>query len=151
MDEMVAEAVKSGSSVLEAGVLWSGYIKLGKWYRSKERKVGKNPFCSYMLNKKWTMEEELNNHLLRFQQVTVSSLFISVNCILTFQAGLLVLEVLFKAKPEDDKPKPLILEHFYLPLGIWSVGTMISLLCFIAEIIINHKSKANLPSNGNAP
>ena len=42
------------------------------WYRSKSRKAGHNPFSSYMMNKKWTLEEEFNNHLLRFQQVTVS-------------------------------------------------------------------------------
>ena len=43
----------------------------GKWYRSKERAEGLN-FASYMTNKKWTLEEEFNNHMLRFQQVTVS-------------------------------------------------------------------------------
>ena len=41
------------------------------WYRSKGKKGGTNPFYSYLLNKKWTLEEEFNNHLLRFQQVTV--------------------------------------------------------------------------------
>ena len=47
------------------------------WYRSKEKKGGKNPFTSYMLNKKWTFEEEFNNHMMRFQQVTVSSIYFS--------------------------------------------------------------------------
>ena len=75
MDRMVNVSIMSGSSVLEAGALWSGYLPLGKWYRSKERKVGQNPFYSFMMNKKWTMEEELNNHMMRFQQVTVSSIF----------------------------------------------------------------------------
>ena len=45
---------------------------MGKWYRSKERKSGESPFASNMLNKKWTLEEEFNNHILRFQQVNVS-------------------------------------------------------------------------------
>ena len=27
------------------------------------------------------------------------------------------------------------MEHFYLPLGMWMVGLLISLLCFLAEII----------------
>ena len=42
-----------------------------KWYRSKDKKGGEHPFTTYMLNKKWTLEEEFNNHILRFQQVTV--------------------------------------------------------------------------------
>ena len=50
-------------------------LKYGKWYRSKERKVGINPFGSYMLNKKWTLEEEFNNHMMQFQQVTASSIY----------------------------------------------------------------------------
>ena len=46
----------------------------GRWHRSKDKKGGKNPFASYMMNKKWTLEEEFNNHMLRFQQVTLSSI-----------------------------------------------------------------------------
>ena len=52
-----------------------------RWYRSKDKLGGKNPFASYMINKKWTLEEEFNNHMLRFQQVTVLYLF---NYIITF-------------------------------------------------------------------
>ena len=58
-----------------------------RWYRSKEKKGGINPFGSYMLNKKWTLEEELNNHMLRFQQVKCS-LLISPNFIFTFHSRL---------------------------------------------------------------
>ena len=47
-----------------------------RWYRSKDKKGGKHPFGSYMMNKKWTLEEEFNNHMLRFQQVTGSSIFL---------------------------------------------------------------------------
>ena len=36
---------------------------------------------------------------------------------------------------ETDEPEPLKMEHFHLPLGIWMVGILISLLLFIAEII----------------
>ena len=46
----------------------------GKWYRSKEKKHDGLPFGSYMLNKKWTLEEEFNNHMMRFNQVTVTSI-----------------------------------------------------------------------------
>ena len=58
------------------------------WYRSKEIKGGEHPFVSYMLNKKWTLEEEFNNHMLRFQQVKCSSLLISPNFIFTFHSRL---------------------------------------------------------------
>ena len=69
----------NNSAVLEiANLLEEEEVKWAKekgvkMYRSKERKGGVNPFSSYMLNKKWTLEEEFNNHMLRFQQVTVSS------------------------------------------------------------------------------
>ena len=36
---------------------------------------------------------------------------------------------------ETDDPEPLRMEHFHLPLGIWMVGILISLLFFVAEII----------------
>ena len=29
------------------------------------------------------------------------------------------------------------MEHFHLPLGMWFVGILISIFCFVAEIIIN--------------
>ena len=78
---MVEDAIEYGNSVYEVGFLYKEEYDMAKkhgtsWYRSKEKKGGSNPFASYMLNKKWTMEEELNNHMLRFQQVTVSSIFI---------------------------------------------------------------------------
>ena len=47
---------------------------LGKWHRSEDIKDGDFPFGSFMLNKKWWLEEELNNCLLQFQQVSVSTL-----------------------------------------------------------------------------
>ena len=36
---------------------------------------------------------------------------------------------------ETDEPEPLRMEHFHLPLGMWMVGIVTSLLFFIAEII----------------
>ena len=48
-----------------------------------------------------------------------------------------VIEVGFKEEPNDDKPEPLRMEHFHLPLGMWFVGILISLFCFLAEIIKN--------------
>ena len=34
-----------------------------------------------------------------------------------------------------DKPEPLTMEHFHLPLGMWFVGILLSVFCFLAEII----------------
>ena len=71
-------------------------------------------------------------------------------CILTFQAGLTVIEVDFKAKKEDSDPEPLRMEHFYFPLGLWLVGILLSVFSFLAEIIIHRlrKSKATLEEPG---
>ena len=74
-DGLIPAAVKTGSSVLEAGILYPWYFAFGKWHRSKESRGGQNPFASYMLNKKWTLEEEFNNHLLRFQQVRLCFIY----------------------------------------------------------------------------
>ena len=73
---MAQNAVKSGSSVVQTGRLIPKELTWGKWYRSKERKGGENPCGSFMMNKKWTLEEEFNNHMMRFQQVTMSSIFL---------------------------------------------------------------------------
>ena len=70
---MVQDAVVNGSSVFEVSFLWDYELEWGKWYRSKDRKGGQNPFPSYLMNKKWTMEEEFTKHMLHFQQVTLSS------------------------------------------------------------------------------
>ena len=70
---MAQDAVVNGSSVVECSFLWDFELELGKWHRSKDRKGGQNPFGSYLMNKKWTMEEEFTKHMLHFQQVTLSS------------------------------------------------------------------------------
>ena len=63
-----------GSAVLAAAYLSDYELKLQnrtegrRWHRSKER-LENYPFGSYMMNKKWWLEEEFNNHMLRFQQV----------------------------------------------------------------------------------
>ena len=53
-------------------------------------------------------------------------------------------EVGFKEEPEDDEPEPLNMEHIHLPVGLWCVGTLISLLCLIAEIIIHRKTDVTI-------
>ena len=54
-----------------------------------------------------------------------------------------VIEVGFDQKPEDPGPEPLQMEHFHLPLGLWFVGILISLFCFLAELILHRKT--NVP------
>ena len=33
------------------------HLALGRWYRSKEKLAGKNPFAGYLTNKKWNLNE----------------------------------------------------------------------------------------------
>ena len=75
---MVQRAIRTGAAVVEGALLYDYELEWAtdvgtQWYRSKDKKAGENPFISYMMNKKWTLEEEFNNHMLRFQQVTMSS------------------------------------------------------------------------------
>ena len=73
--------LRTGSAVTECAFMFDYELQWAKdyntkWYRSKERKGGLNPFGSFMLNKKWTLEEEFNNHMLRFQQVKCSEFYL---------------------------------------------------------------------------
>ena len=76
---MVQRAIRTGAAVAQ-GAYMSDYeldwaTDAGtQWCRSKDKKGGRYPFGSFMMNKKWTLEEEFNNHMLRFQQVKVSSI-----------------------------------------------------------------------------
>ena len=74
---MVQDAVVNGSSVFQVSFLPDFILEWGKWHRSKDRKSGENPFGSYLMNKKWTMVEEFNNHMMKFQQVTASTNYFS--------------------------------------------------------------------------
>ena len=76
-NKLAQDAVRKGGAVVEIGFLLPYELEWGKWHRSKETKGGESPFASYLLNKKWTMEEEFNNHMMRFNQVTVSSLYLN--------------------------------------------------------------------------
>ena len=48
---------------------------------------------------------------------------------------------------EEGKNVALRMEHFYFPLGMWTVGMLISLLLFIAEVIKHRlgKTKTEVP------
>ena len=70
-----------GSAVVVAAFLFSYDMELGKWHRSKGTKdaVGRSIFASVMINKKWWLEEELNNLILQIDQVSVGTcLFIFI-------------------------------------------------------------------------
>ena len=56
-------------------------------------------------------------------------------------------EVSFKEYKEKAKLEPLRMEHFYFPLGLWLVGTLLSVFCLLAEVTIHRlrKSKTDLP------
>ena len=77
---MEDKIIDAGSAVMEVAFLIEFELDLAKergtsWYRSKDKKGGDSPFATYMMNKKWTLEEEFNNHMLRFHQVTLSFIF----------------------------------------------------------------------------
>ena len=74
------KVLDKGSAVVQCTWLYYEELEYAKklntkWYRSKDRLGGGHPFASYMMNKKWTLEEEFNNHMLRFHQVTLSFIF----------------------------------------------------------------------------
>ena len=54
---------------MEVSYLYPHELEYGRWHRSRDIKDGDFPFGSFMINKKWWLEEELNNVLLQFQQV----------------------------------------------------------------------------------
>ena len=80
--DLVEDVIKSSdiTSVVESGMLPYFVLDMAKhyttsWHRSKEKRIDEHPFTSFMLNKKWTLEEEFNKHMLRFQQVRVSPIY----------------------------------------------------------------------------
>ena len=60
--------------MVEVSFLYSYELEYGNWHRSNDKIDGDYPFASAMINKKWWLEEELNNHLLQIHQVNVSFL-----------------------------------------------------------------------------
>ena len=81
---MLEDLVEYGNSVYEMAYLYKEDLDMAKkhgtsWYRSKGKKGGDMAYTSFMLNKKWALEEEFNIHMLRFHQVTVSFINFSKN------------------------------------------------------------------------
>ena len=56
---------------------------------------------------------------------------------------MVAIEVDFKEEKEDDDPEPLIMEHFYLPLGLWIVGLLLSTIFLLAEMIHSRTRKSH--------
>ena len=60
----------NGTAVMEQSLLLNYELSLGRWHRSKDKKQSSySAFGSYMVNKKWWLEEQFNLHMMRFQQV----------------------------------------------------------------------------------
>ena len=64
----------------------------------------------------------------------------------------MAIEVPFEVEPPDEKPEPLEMEHFYFPLGLWSAGLVISVICLLAEIILNYiRKRSNKEKTNSTP
>ena len=75
-DKIIQWIHGEGTAVMDISFLLPYELEYGKWHRSKDN-TGDNQFCSVMINKKWWLEEELNNHILQFQQVNIESLLLN--------------------------------------------------------------------------
>ena len=68
-------------------VLDKEYKEWGKWHIGRETEIQMySPFASFLMNKKWWLQEELAIHLLRFQQVTTNQFdqLVIFNCRLVY-------------------------------------------------------------------
>ena len=60
----------NNTAVQEHAGLTDYDLAFGKWHRSKDKKQKiDSDFPSYMMNKKWWLEEQFTVHMIRFQQV----------------------------------------------------------------------------------
>ena len=71
-NEMVQDTAQTGSSVVVISYLMASQLAYGKFHRSMNRMIGRYPYGSFLMNKKWTLEEEFSMHMLIFQQVILS-------------------------------------------------------------------------------
>ena len=71
-NKMIHDTAENGSSVVVTSYLMRNQLARGKWHRSKNRMIGQHPYGSFLMNKKWTLEEEFSMHMLIFQQVILS-------------------------------------------------------------------------------
>ena len=71
-NQMVQDTAETGSSVVVISYLMASQLAYGKFHRSMNRMIGRHPYGSFLMNKKWTLEEEFSMHMLIFQQVILS-------------------------------------------------------------------------------
>ena len=46
------------------------------WYRSTETVLSENPYNHWLSKKKWPLNEELNLHIMQYQEVTLHNLYL---------------------------------------------------------------------------
>ena len=51
------DVIGAGAHAQMGGSLAQYELAMGRWYRSKERVVGKYPYSGYLTNKKWHLNE----------------------------------------------------------------------------------------------
>ena len=52
------DVIGAGTHAQIAGYLYPDLLAMGRWYRSKEKVSGTNPYAGYLTKKKWHMNEE---------------------------------------------------------------------------------------------
>ena len=73
--KILAEDVQGAGTHVYLGTdLSPQHEKFGEYHWSKEEVRGASPYNSWVVNKRWTLNEELAVHLLRFQQVCINNL-----------------------------------------------------------------------------
>ena len=55
---------------------------------------------------------------------------------------MVVTEIRLEEPEEEDEVEPLMMEHFYFPIGIWFVGIILSAIFLLVEIIIHRRRKS---------
>ena len=62
--------MENGTAVRVHSKLLGFELALGRWHRSKDNmQKPYSDYDSFMINKKWWLEEQFNVHMMRFQQV----------------------------------------------------------------------------------
>ena len=54
------DVIGAGTHAIMTGGLTPYYLAIGRWYRSKDKLAGVNPFGGYLTNKKWHMNEVMS-------------------------------------------------------------------------------------------
>ena len=56
-NSIINDVMSAGTHAHMGGYLSSQLLDIGRWYRSKEKLVGNNPYPGYLTNKKWHLNE----------------------------------------------------------------------------------------------